>query len=196
MLIPLCRCGNDLERVDSDLAPLRKFGSAVVDDVRLMPYPVVNTLIDDGYPRGALNYWKSAFLRDLSAAAMEVMVDSVQRCPSPMSGLMLAHYHGAMIRIDPAATAFPHREPGYSLLIAAQWLDRTESEANIAWARETFLAMRPQLADRCYVNNLSADDGGSVVQAYGPNTTRLVAIKRRYDPDNIFRLNHNVNPCG
>jgi hypothetical protein len=194
VVMPLCHCGGDLEQVDSDLAPLRKFGSPAVDDVRLMPYPVINTLSDDGYPRGALNYWKSAFLRELSDAAMKIMVESFQRCPSLMSGLMVAHYHGAVTRVDPAATAFPHRDPGYSLLIVAQWLDPAETETNINWARETFRALRPHMAHRCYVNNLSADDRGSVAQAYGSNYDRLVKIKRRYDPDNVFRLNHNVNP--
>jgi FAD binding domain-containing protein/berberine-like enzyme len=194
VLMPLCHCGSDLEQVDSDLVPLRKFGAPVMDDVRLMPYPVMNTLSDDGYPRGALNYWKSAFVRELSDAVMEIMAESFERCPSPMGGLMLAHYHGAVTRVDPAATAFPHRDPGYSLLIVAQWLDPAETEKNIDWARETFRALRPHMADRCYVNNLSADDRGAVAQAYGSNYDRLLEIKRRYDPDNIFRLNHNVNP--
>ncbi|HEV8626511.1 MAG TPA: FAD-dependent oxidoreductase, partial [Acidimicrobiia bacterium] len=81
--MPLCHCGGDLERVDSDLAPLRKFGSPMVDDVRLMPYPVINTLSDAGYPRGALNYWKSAFVRELSGELMEIMADAFERCPSP-----------------------------------------------------------------------------------------------------------------
>jgi FAD/FMN-containing dehydrogenase len=195
VLMPLCHCGSDLDQVDSDLAPLRKFGSPLVDDVRLMPYPVINTLSDAGYPRGALNYWKSAFVRDLSDAAMEVMVESMQRCPSPMGGFGVSHYHGAATRVDPAATAFPHRNPGYSLLIVAQWLDPADTDRNIGWARETFEALRPHLADRCYVNNLSADDRGSVAQAYGSNYDRLAEIKRRYDPDNVFRLNHNIDPA-
>jgi len=195
VVMPLCHCGGDLEQVDSDLAPLRTFGSPVIDDVRLMPYPVMNTLSDDGYPRGALNYWNSAFVRELSDAAMEIMVESFERCPSPMSGLMVAHYHGAVTRVDPAATAFPHREPGYNLLVAAQWLDPAETETNINWARETFRALRPHLADRCY-DNLSAEDRGSVAHACGSNYDRLVEIKRRHDPDNVFRLNHNVDPWG
>jgi hypothetical protein len=194
VVMALCHCGADLEQVDSDLAPLRKFGSPVFEDVRLMPYPVINTLSDAGYPRGALNYWKSAFVRELSDAAMEIMAESLQRCPSPMGGLTLTHYHGAATRVDPAATAFPHRDPGYSLLIVAQWLDPAETERNIGWARETFEALRPHLAEASYVNNLSADDRGAVAQAYGSNYDRLAKIKRRYDPDNVFRLNHNVLP--
>jgi hypothetical protein len=92
--------------------------------------------------------------------------------------------------------AFPHRNPGYSLLIAAQWLDPADTDRHITWARETFRALRPHLTDRCYVNNLSADDRGSVAQVYGSNYDRLVTIKRRYDPENVFRLNRNIDPSG
>jgi hypothetical protein len=187
-------CGNDPGRIEHDLAPLRSFGTAIIDDVRAMPYPEANTLIDNGYPRGALNYWKSAFLRELSDDAFSVMADCFQRCPSPMSGILLVHYHGAVTRVDPAATAFTHRHPGYSLVMAAQWLDPADTDLNIGWARNTFAALRPHLTERCYVNNLSADDGDAIRNAYGANYERLRAIKRRYDPDNAFRLNHNIDP--
>ena len=194
VLLPLCHCGPDLEQVDTDLAPLRKFGSPVVDDVRLMPYPVINTLSDGGYPRGARNYWKSAFVQDLSDEVMGIMAEAIERCPSPMGGFGMAHYHGAATRTDAAATAFPHRDPGYSLLIVAQWLDPADTERNITWAKETFSALEPHLADRSYVNNLSDHGRDSVAHAYGANYERLVEIKRRYDPDNVFRLNHNIDP--
>jgi hypothetical protein len=104
-------------------------------------------------------------------------------------------YLGAVTRVDAAATAFPHRAPGYSLLIVSQWLDQATTEANVAWATETFEALRPYMCSRRYVNNLSADDG-RVRDTWGNNYDRLVQIKRRYDPDNIFRLNHNINPAG
>ena len=74
-----------------------------------MPYPVINTLSDGGYPRGAFNYWKSAFLSELSDASLEIMVDAMHRCPSPMSGLGIVPYLGAVARVDTAATAFGHR---------------------------------------------------------------------------------------
>jgi FAD/FMN-containing dehydrogenase len=161
-----------------------------------MPYPVINTLSDAGYPRGALNYWKSAFVRELSGDVMEIMTDAMERCPSPLGGFGMAHYHGAATRVDATATAFPHRHPGHSLLIVAQWLDPAETERNITWARETFAALGPHLADRGYVNNLSDHDPDSVAHAYGTNYNRLVEIKRHYDPDNVFRLNHNIDPEG
>jgi FAD/FMN-containing dehydrogenase len=81
------------------------------------------------------------------------------------------------------------------LLVLAQWQDPADTEANIAWARETFESLRPHLTERRYTNFLSADDAGSVRQRYGENYERLVAVKRRYDPDNLFHLNDNLDPA-
>jgi hypothetical protein len=188
-----CHCG-DPAAAEADLKPLRQFGPPAADLIQPMPYPVMNTLNDGGYPRGAFNYWKSAFLLDLSDASLEIMVDALKRCPSPMSGLGIVPYLGAVARVDPTATAFAHRAPGYSLLIVSQWADPRETEPNIAWAKETFETLRPHLTDRTYVNNLTAEDGRVVRNIWGANYERLVTVKRRYDPDNIFRLNHNIDP--
>jgi FAD/FMN-containing dehydrogenase len=188
-----CHCGEPAA-AEADLKPLRQFGRPAADLIQPMPYPVINTLNDAGYPKGAFNYWKSAFLTDLSGASLEIMMDALHRCPSAMSGLGIVPYLGAVNRVDPAATAFAHRAPGYSLLIVAQWLDPRETEPNISWARETFDALHPYMADRSYVNNLTAEDGRMVHNVWGANYQRLVTVKRRYDPGNIFRLNHNIDP--
>jgi len=193
--ITVCHCGDDPAIAARDLKPLRGFGSPLADTIRVMPYPVINTLSDAGYPRGALNYWKSAFFAEMSDKALQVMVEAVRWCPSPMSGLSIMPYLGAVTRVHPTATAFPHRVPGYSLLIVSQWQHQADTEANVAWARETFEALRPYMSGRSYVNNLSADDGRLVRDVWGINYERLVQIKRRYDPDNVFRLNHNIDPA-
>jgi FAD/FMN-containing dehydrogenase len=190
-----CHCG-DPAAAEADLKPLRQFGPPAADLIQPMPYPVMNTLNDGGYPRGAFNYWKSAFLRDLSDASLEIMVDAMHRCPSPMSGLGIVPYLGEVARVDPTATAFAHRARGYSLLIVSQWADPWETEPNISWAKETFEILRPHLTDRTYGNNLTAEDGRVVRNVWGANYERLVTVKRRYDPDNIFRLNHNIDPAG
>ena len=191
--IAACHCG-DPAAAEAELKPLRQFGPPAVDLIQPMPYPVINTLSDGGYPRGAFNYWKSAFLRDLSDAALEVMLDALHWCPSPMSGLGIVPYQGAVSRVDAAATAFPHREPGYSLLIVSQWQDPADTGPGIVWAKETFEQLRPYLAGKQYLNNLPADDGRIARDLWGANYDRLLAVKRRYDPDNTFRLNHNINP--
>lgn len=188
-----CHCG-DPASAEADLKPLRQFGPPVTDLIQPMAYPLINTLSDPGYPRGAYNYWKSAFLSQLSDAALEIMVDAMRRCPSPMSGLGIVPYLGAVARVEVGATAFAHRAPGYSLLIVSQWTDEQDTERNIAWARETFEALRPCIAARSYSNNLIAEDGLKVREVWGANYQRLVTVKRRYDPGNVFRLNHNIDP--
>jgi len=157
---------------------------------------VINTHSDPGYPRGAFNYWKSAFLSEPSDAAVDVMAEAIRRCPSPMSGLGIVPYLGAVNRVGAAATAFAHRAPGYSLLIVSQWQNPADTDLNIAWAKETFEQLRPYLAGRQYLNNLPADDGRISRDLWGANYERLVAVKQRYDPDNAFRLNHNIGPSG
>jgi FAD/FMN-containing dehydrogenase len=191
--LPLCHSGA-LGQAEADLAPLRRFGPPMLDLVEPMPYPVVNTMLDDGFPKGALNYWRSAFFTELSDAAVQTMVDAFEATPSIMTGMVIEHFHGAVCRVDPAATAYPFREPGYNLVLAGQWSDPADTEANLRWIRDTFAALEPYTAPRVYVNYLADDESARVANAYGPNLDRLVEIKRRFDPDNLFRLNHNIDP--
>jgi hypothetical protein len=192
--LPLCHSG-ELGRAQADLAPLRQFGPPLLDLVQPMPYPAVNTMLDDAFPRGALNYWKSAFFTELSDAAVRTMVDAFEATPSIMTGMVIEHFHGEVCRVDPTATAYPHREPGYNLVLAGQWLDPADTDANVAWVRETFAALEPYTAPRGYVNYLADDESDRVTSAYGPNYDRLVEVKRRYDPRNLFHLNHNIAPA-
>jgi FAD/FMN-containing dehydrogenase len=166
-----------------------------MDLVQPMPYPVVNTLLDDAFPRGALNYWKSAFFTELSDAAVQTMIAAFEAAPSALSALMVEHFHGQVCRIDPTATAYPHREPGYNLVLIGQWLDPADTDANLSWVRETYSALQPYTAPKAYVNYLADDENDQVHNAYGPNWDRLVEIKQRYDPTNLFRLNHNIDPA-
>jgi len=191
----VCHCG-DLTQAESDLKPVREFGPPLLDLIGPMPYPVINTLLDGAFPKGALNYWKSAFFTELSDAAVRTMVDAFEATPSQMSGMVIEHFHGEVSRIDPTATAFPHRQPGYNLALTGEWLDPSETEANVRWVRETFAALEPYMAPQVYVNYLGDDESARTRDAYGPNYERLVNLKRRYDPANLFRLNQNIDPTG
>jgi hypothetical protein len=193
--LPVCHCG-DLQQAEADVRPLREFGPPLLDLIGPMPYPVINTLLDPGFPKGALNYWKSAFFTELSDAAVRTMVDAFEAAPSTMSGMVVEHFHGEVTRIDPTATAFPHRQPGYNLALIGEWLDPSETDANVRWVRETFAALEPYMAPQVYVNYLADDEAARTRDAYGPNYDRLLDLKRRYDPDNRFRLNQNIDPAG
>ena len=176
--------------------PVRTAGTPLLDVIGPMPYPVVNTLLDGAFPKGARNYWKSAFFKELSADVIGLLVDAFERVPSPMSGLVIEHFHGAVTRVDPTATAYPHREPGFNLVLLGEWLDPADDAANIAWVRSTFDAVAPYTSDAVYVNYLGGDEPDRVRNAYGPNWERLVTLKRRWDPDNVFHLNQNIDPAG
>ena len=191
-LVP-CHCGNSGAAAD-DVKPLRAYGAPLVDLVAPMPYPIVNTLLDPAFPKGAMNYWKAGFLPELSDAAIDVLVEAFARVPSTMTGIFLDHIHGAATRVAPEATAFPHRREAFSVLILGQWSDRADTDANISWVRETFELLRPLLSDARYTNFLDADDVGSVLHAYGANYERLAGVKRAYDPNNVFHLTHNIDP--
>ena len=193
--LPICHCGVPSE-AERAAERLRTAATPLVDLLGPMPYPVVNTLLDGGFPKGARNYWKSAFFKELSDEAVGIMREAFEKAPSIMSGLVVEHFHGLVTRIPATATAYPHRQPGYNLVLAAEWLDPADDEANIRWARETFTALAPHMADAAYVNYLDTDDLDRVRVAYGPNWERLVSLKRRYDPDNVFRLNQNIDPAG
>jgi FAD/FMN-containing dehydrogenase len=191
----VCHVG-PVEEAKRDLRPLLEFGSPILSEVGPMPYPAVNMMFDDAYPRGALNYWKSSFVRDLSDEAIGELVGRFAVAPSPMSAMVIEHFHGAVCRVGVSDTAVPHRDPGYNLGIFSEWVDRATTDENIAWARETYAAIEPYRAQLRYVNYLDEDDVGEAVRAaYGPNYDRLVEVKLRYDPDNVFHLNHNIDPA-
>lgn len=112
-----------------------------------------------------------------------------------MSSILFEHFHGAVTRIAPTEIAVPHREPGWNVFIPSVWTEATTTNANIDWTRETFASFQPHLAARRWLNYLGDDEGGDAIRnAYGPNYDRLREVKRRYDPDNVFHLNHNIEP--
>jgi len=191
--IAVCHAGA-ADRAEADIRPLRRLGSPAADMIQRMPYPVVNTGVDWLAPAGALSYWKSAFFSELSDPAVETMTTAFEQAPSELCALVVEDFHGAVTRVAATATAYPHRQPGYNLFLIAQWSDPDQTDAGIAWARETFDALSPYMAARSYANYLPADDYDRVREAYGPNYERLVELKRRYDPGNLFRLNHNIYP--
>jgi FAD/FMN-containing dehydrogenase len=189
-----CHCG-PLAVGEKAVQALKQFGSPVLDAVGPMNYCELNSMLDAGYPKGAFNYWKSTFLRQLSEDAVETMTACFARCPTPMGQLLLEHVHGAAVRVGIGETAFPHRTDGYNFLVLSQWMDPAMTDRCVAWARETYDAMEPFAAAGRYVNYLDDDEpGDSVPAAYGPNYRRLRELKTKYDPKNFFRMNQNIRP--
>ena len=194
--IMVCHAGS-LEAGTAAVAPVKRFGSPVMDVIGPTSYSAVNMLFDAGFPRGALNYWKSSFLATLADGAIDTMIERFAAAPSPMSGLLLEHFHGAATRVGPTDTAFPHRTVAHNFLAVAEWLEASATQANVAWARDTYAALAPHFASGRYANYLNAEEvtqSGAVSDAFGPNWKRLREVKERIDPDNVFHLNQNIKP--
>ena len=193
-VIIVCHCGAPAA-AEAALQPIKKFGSPIMDTIGPTTYEATNMMLDAGFPRGALNYWKSNFMIELSDQAIDTLIAQFAACPSPMSGLVLEHIHGAATRVGIDETAFPHRREGYNFLVVSEWLNPDENGQNIAWARQSYDLMRPCFAPGRYVNYLGDDDGeDAVAAAYGPNYPRLRTLKAKYDPTNLFHLNQNIRP--
>jgi FAD/FMN-containing dehydrogenase len=185
----------DEAEAERELEPFTTWGSPLVVEVGPMPYPVMNTLLDAGYPAGACNYWLSSFTRGLPDQLIDTAVERFATVPSPMTAILFEHFHGAVTRIAVGDAAVPHRDEGWNLLLPSVWLDPADTEANVSWTKETFAALQPHFGAGRWLNYLGDDQGDDAIRnAYGPNYDRLVEVKRRYDPENVFHLNHNVAP--
>ena len=152
----VCHVGTP-EEAERDLAPFREWGSPAVVELGRMPYPVMSTLLDAGFPAGLNNYWLSSFTRGLSDGLIDAIVERYATVPSPMTPILVEHFHGAVTRVGVTDTAVPHRAPGWNLLVPSIWPDPAETDANVAWTRETHQAFAPYLDERRWLNYLGDD---------------------------------------
>jgi FAD/FMN-containing dehydrogenase len=176
------------------LAPIRNFGAPLADLIGPIPYCQLQSMLDASAPFGLPRYWKSGYFTELGDDVIDLLIAHATAKPSLLSVVPLFHMHGAAMRVEPESTAFALRRVQWDLDIIAQWTDPATADANIIWARTFWDAIEPYSAG-VYVNHLDNDDGAARVRAaYGANYARLVELKRKYDPDNFFRLNHNIAP--
>ena len=191
----LCYDGDPQEGLRA-VQPLRQLSVPLLDTVEVMPYPRFQCMFDANAPSGLLNYWKSVYLAALSDACIETIADHAEKMTAPLTQIHLQHMQGAAGRVPGDATAFSHRGALCSLNIVTKWTDRAESDGHIAWTRTFAEALKPH-AQGVYVNFLGDEGDERVRAAYGQDTyQRLAALKRRYDPENFFRLNQNIRPAG
>ena len=189
-----CYCG-PLAEGEKVLAPLRRFGAPVADLFAPISYVQMQSMFDPWFPPGRQAYWKANFLDSLPDDAIDVFCEYATTVPSPFTtGPWLEHLHGAVSRVGPTDTAFPHRQHDYNFLVLSSWSDPSDAERNIQWTRECWHAMRPFMAEGAYVNYLEEEADPIARSAYGPNYNRLAALKNKYDPGNLFHINHNVRP--
>jgi FAD/FMN-containing dehydrogenase len=191
----ICYSG-PIDEGEEVIRPLREFGPPAADMAGPTPYTAVQALAGDLYPHGRWNYWKSNFLQELSDEAMDTIIEQFSAVPSPFSAVGLEHLGGGVSRVGEDETAFGDRSAHYSLIITSEWVDPAETEKNVEWARDFWEAMQPFTRDAVYVNYMDIrDEANRIKAAYGAEKyERLVALKNKYDPTNLFRLNKNIQP--
>ena len=187
-----CYAG-DVELGMQQLAPLGEFGTPIVADIGALPYVELQTSFDAGSPAGERYYWKSQHLSGLD----DELLDTVVRFASDLHGeftiVGIEPLGGAQGRVESSANAFVYRDVPFSFGIWSGWSDAEDDETNIRWTRDFFAAMHPFNAG-AYVNYLGEDEGGRVAEAYGDNFSRLMQIKQKWDPQNLFQMNQNIAP--
>ncbi|HEY5864501.1 MAG TPA: FAD-binding oxidoreductase [Candidatus Tectomicrobia bacterium] len=177
------------------VAPVRKFGSPIADTIGPMSYVQLNTMFDAAFPYGGVQrYWKSSFLKHLGDDVLDILVTRAATMPSPMSMVGFFHVHGAASRVHANETAFGLRDDQWDYDIISQWLNPEESAHHMQWTREFWTAVEPFATGEVYVNHLDAEEATRIRAAYSDNYERLVALKNKYDPTNLFRLNQNIKP--
>lgn len=185
-----------VEEGEKVLRPLREYGVPLADKFEPMPYNAAQRMADFLWPAGLHGYWKSSYLKTLSDGAIDVIVDFFSRVPSQRTVIVLEHNgDSAWDRVPDTATAFGHRAWPYNIVVTSAWSDPKDTERNIAWTRQLFDALRPFVAPGAYVNYLGGDEGADGLKAaYGAKLERLSALKGKFDPKNLFRMNQNIAP--
>ena len=176
--------------------PLKEYGPPVADMLGPMPYTAVQTMLDQSAPTGWRYYGKSGFLSGLSEDAIGILADHFATVPSPYSVILLFQLGGAVSRLPKNQTTYFHRDAAYSFEAISAWQEPADDEKNVRWTRELWDRFAPFASSGVYVNSLGEEGQDRVVAAYGAETyNRLAALKKKYDPANLFRFNQNIKPA-
>lgn len=184
----------DIAEGEKLIAPLRGFGDAHGEHIGAMPYVQWQKAFDPLLAHGARNYWKSHNFTELSDEALDTMIEFAKRLPSPQCEIFVGLIAGAANRVPSDAMAYGHRDAKFVMNVHGRWDEAAQDETCISWARAFFQASAPYASAGAYVNFMTEDESGRVVAAYGANYPRLREIKKKYDPENVFHLNHNIKP--
>ena len=192
--ILVCCWAGRPEDAEKIFAPIRKVGPIAAEMVSPMPYPTLNGLFDPLLPAGLQHYWKAAFATDLTDGAIKAHLEFGPKVPVVNSTMHIYPINGAAGRVASDATAFAYRDAKFATVIAGMWPDPADNEKNTKWVKDYYKALQPHSSSGGYVNFMAGDDQGRVRDNYKGNYDRLVTIKRKYDPGNLFHMNQNIKP--
>jgi hypothetical protein len=176
-----------LESLRAELAPM-------AGSLETVPFLTIQTLTDEIFAAGKRTYIKAGFARELTDGLIETLCEHGAEVGSEFSQIEVLALGGAIRRVAPDATAFPHREAAWLINLPATWEDVASDRAEIDWVRRSFAALEPHLTGGKYVNFMGEDERADAGGAYGATLRRLQEVKRAYDPTNVFQLNQNVKP--
>jgi FAD/FMN-containing dehydrogenase len=196
VLLFVCHTGDE-RRAVREVAPIKAFGAPVADTVQWRTYVSQQSLLDATQPKGRRYYWKSEYLPRVDRELLEKCMEHARRIVSPHSAIILFPIDGPLNQLPDDHSAVGNRDAAAVLNIAAAWTEAKDDDANIAWARTAWQDMRRFSTGGTYINFLTEEEVGERLKAaFGTNYQRLVEIKTRWDPKNMFRINKNIPPAG
>jgi len=177
------------------IEPLRKFGTPVGEHVGVQPYTAWQQAFDPLLAPGARNYWKSHNFSELGEGAIDMIVKYAGALPGPQCEIFVGTIGGKTTAAKPDAMAYSSRDAKYVMNVHGRWDSAGEDAKGMAWAREFFAKSQPYASAGAYINFLTQEEGDRVMFAYGGTYKRLVDVKKKYDPTNLFRMNQNIKPA-
>jgi len=184
----------DMAAGEEALAAVRAIGDPIVDVIGPHPFIGWQQAFDPLLTPGERNYWKSHDFAELSDGLIDTVIDFVGRIPDPLTEIFIGQLGGAQGRVADDATAYQGRSAAFLMNVHGRWSDPAKDDEVIGWCRELFAAAAPYATGEAYVNFMTGEEGDRVESAYGASYERLVELKNRYDPGNLFRMNQNIRP--
>jgi FAD/FMN-containing dehydrogenase len=191
--LAVCYAGDPAEG-EKLIEPLRGFGKAHGEHVGVQPYTAWQQAFDPLLTPGARNYWKSHNFTQLADGAIDAIIEYAGRLPSPQCEIIVGTMGGQTTRVAPEAMAYSSRDAYYVMNVHGRWETAAEDERGIAWARDFFARTKRFASGGAYINFLTADETDRIAFSYGATYHRLVELKKKYDPTNLFRMNQNIKP--
>ena len=188
--------GGPADEAAPHLAPFREHGNVLMDTVATVPYLMLQQAFDAGMAKG--NRWYSRYLQfnEITDACIDTLLAGLDPFPGPLTAVYLGGQGGATNRVPADATAYPHRDVVEALHIFPGWIQPEDDQSVMTWARALYESLRPFADSGVYLNMLAEDEKSRLPAAYQGNHERLLGLKRKWDPQNLFRMNRNLQPAG